>query len=254
MSDDTKPVQFPMSSSAYAMLKRRAKYLGLSTGKLVENLLASLELRLKRAYSAAQISETQVSEKSDKLMIEAILIGDLNEPDSKVARTVNRHPVSVRRPEKELRGFQKLELAPGEKQTLIIKTDDNILPLIETDVSGQKLTISHGKHYLRPTVFEVFITVNNLEKVAISGSGNVRGKNRFVAEAFYAEISGSGDMDLEVETDRLETKISGSGSILLGHPERQPDDDGEEHRHEDQRCLFDPLLHSNHKNQKQPQV
>ena len=32
---------------------------------------------------------------------EAILIGDLNEPDSKVARTVNRQPVSVRRPEKE---------------------------------------------------------------------------------------------------------------------------------------------------------
>jgi hypothetical protein len=106
-------------------------------------------------------------------------------------------------------------LTLGEKQTMRIKTDDNILPLIETDVSGQKLTISHGKHYLRPTVFEVFITVNNLEEVAISGSGNVRGKNRFMAEAFYTEISGSGDMDLEVETGRLEAKISGSGSIRL---------------------------------------
>jgi len=76
MADDAKPVQFPMSSSAYARLKRRAKHVGLSTGKLVENLLASLELRLQRAYAAAQISENQVSEKSDKLMIEAILIGD----------------------------------------------------------------------------------------------------------------------------------------------------------------------------------
>ena len=76
MADDAKPVQFPMSSSAYARLKKRAKHVGLSTGKLVENLLASLELRLQRAYSAAQIAESQVSEKSDKLMIEAILIGD----------------------------------------------------------------------------------------------------------------------------------------------------------------------------------
>ncbi len=50
--------------------------MGLSTGQLVENLLASLELRLKRAYAAANIRETQVSKKSDKLMIEAILIGD----------------------------------------------------------------------------------------------------------------------------------------------------------------------------------
>ncbi|WP_319408713.1 hypothetical protein [uncultured Desulfosarcina sp.] len=76
MVDDEKPVQFPMSSSAYARLKKRAKHVGLSTGKLVENLLASLELRLQRAYAAAQILENQVSEKSDKLMIEAILIGD----------------------------------------------------------------------------------------------------------------------------------------------------------------------------------
>ena len=76
MTDDAKPVQFPMSSSAYAILKKRAKHLGLSTGKLVENLLASMELRLQRAYVAAQINEIQVSEKSDKLMIEAILIGD----------------------------------------------------------------------------------------------------------------------------------------------------------------------------------
>lgn len=65
-----------MSSSAYSTLKMRAKHLGLSTGKFVENLLASLELRLQRAYTAAQITETQISDKSDKLMIEAILIGD----------------------------------------------------------------------------------------------------------------------------------------------------------------------------------
>lgn len=76
MADDTKPVQFPMSAAAYLLLKRRAKHLGLSTGRLVENLLASLELRLERAYAAAHIDEIQVSEKSDKLMIEAILIGD----------------------------------------------------------------------------------------------------------------------------------------------------------------------------------
>ena len=76
MADDTKPVQFPMSASAYTMLKKRAKHLGLTTGNLVENLLASLELRLDRAYAAAHIDEGQKSGKSDKLMIEAILIGD----------------------------------------------------------------------------------------------------------------------------------------------------------------------------------
>ena len=114
-----------------------------------------------------------------------------------------------------LKGSGKVFLTPGEKQSLEIKTDDNIMPLIETDVSGNKLTISHGNHHLRPTSFEVYITLENLEGVRISGSGDIIGKGRFVTDTLYAEISGSGDMDLEVETGLLETKISGSGSIHL---------------------------------------
>src|SRR5436305_5956121 len=33
--------------------------------------------------------------------VEAILVGDMNDPDSKVARIASREPVAVRRPEKE---------------------------------------------------------------------------------------------------------------------------------------------------------
>lgn len=114
-----------------------------------------------------------------------------------------------------LKGSGKVFLTPGEKQSVEIKADDNIIPLIETTVSGEKLTISHGNHHLRPTSFEVYITLENIEGVGISGSGDIIGKGRFVTDTLYAEISGSGDMDLEVETGLLETKISGSGSIHL---------------------------------------
>ena len=75
-----------------------------------------------------------------------------------------------------MKGSGNVVLTQGEKQSLIIKTDDNIMPLIETDVSGKKLTISHGKHHLRPTRFEVYITVKKLEGVAISGSGDISGE------------------------------------------------------------------------------
>jgi hypothetical protein len=114
-----------------------------------------------------------------------------------------------------LKGSGNVVLTQGEQQSLQIKTDDNIMPLIETTVSGEKLTISHGNHHLRPTSFEVYITLENIEGVGISGSGDIIGKGRFVTDTLYAEISGSGDMDLEVETGLLETKISGSGSIHL---------------------------------------
>ena len=114
-----------------------------------------------------------------------------------------------------LKGSGKVILTPGQTQSLEIKTDDNIMPLVETEVSGSKLTISHGNNRLRPTFFEVYITVQNLEGVGISGSGDIVGNGRFVTDSLYVEISGSGDMDLEVETDQLENKISGSGSLQL---------------------------------------
>ena len=114
-----------------------------------------------------------------------------------------------------LRGSGKVFLTPGETQSLEIKTDDNIMPLIETDVSGNKLTISHGNNRLRPTFFEVYITIQKLEGIRISGSGDIVGNDRFVTDMLYVEISGSGDMDLEVEAGLLENKISGSGSLQL---------------------------------------
>ena len=113
------------------------------------------------------------------------------------------------------KGSGNVFLNRGEPQSLTIKTDDNIMPYIESDVSGKKLTVSHGKHHLRPTTFEVFITVKHLEGIAISGSGDVHGNDRFLADSFYAEISGSGDMELEVETETLVSEISGSGAIHL---------------------------------------
>ncbi len=117
--------------------------------------------------------------------------------------------------EVRLKGSGKVFLTPGETQSLEIKTDDNIMPLIETEVSGRKLTISHGNNRLRPTFFEVYITIQKLEEVGISGSGEIVGNDRFVTDSLYIDISGSGDMDLEVETGLLENKISGSGSLQL---------------------------------------
>ena len=44
------------------------------------------------------------------------------------------------------------------------------MSLVETNVSGKKLTISHGKYRLRSTVFEVLIIVNSLEGIIVGGN------------------------------------------------------------------------------------
>jgi hypothetical protein len=115
----------------------------------------------------------------------------------------------------KLKGFGRVVLTQGEPHSIIIRTDDNIMPLIETDVQNDQLVVSQGNYNLRPTALEFNITVANLKGIAISGSGDVVGKSRFVSDDFYAKISGSGDMALELDVSDLETKISGSGSMNL---------------------------------------
>jgi len=115
----------------------------------------------------------------------------------------------------KLEGEGKVIITRGVKQSLVVKTDDNIIPHIETIVRNRKLIISHANKNLRPTNLTFLITLRDLKSTSIAGSGDIKGNSRFVSDDFYAEISGSGRIDLELEAARLESEISGSGSIYL---------------------------------------
>ncbi|MGD9056238.1 MAG: head GIN domain-containing protein [Desulfobacterales bacterium] len=115
----------------------------------------------------------------------------------------------------KLKGIGRVSLTQGQMHSIGIQTDDNIMPLIETEVHADQLVISQGNYNLRPTTLEFNVTVAHLKGIAISGSGEVMGKSRFVSEDFYAKISGSGDVVLELDVKDLQTDISGSGSMNL---------------------------------------
>jgi Putative auto-transporter adhesin, head GIN domain len=114
-----------------------------------------------------------------------------------------------------LKGMGKITLASGEQQNLNIKTDDNIVSLIETTVRNGELKISHNAWNIRPTTLEFLITVKDLKGVAVSGSGNISGKDRFFSEDFFINVSGSGNISLDLETQQLDSDVSGSGLIRL---------------------------------------
>lgn len=114
-----------------------------------------------------------------------------------------------------LNGIGTISVATGDRQHLKIRTDDNVMPLIVTEVRNRKLVISHNKWNLRPTTLDFTIMVKNMKGASISGSGDIYGKNRFVSKDFYTDVSGSGNISLELEADQLDSDISGSGSIQL---------------------------------------
>lgn len=121
--------------------------------------------------------------------------------------------------EVNLSGFFDVILEQGTEGNLTVQAESNLLEYITTEVENNALKISTKKGYnLRTSKrMQVIITVpfKDIDKVALSGSGDIIGKDLITAKNFKALISGSGDISLSVEAKTIETALSGSGDIKL---------------------------------------
>ncbi len=93
----------------------------------------------------------------------------------------------------EFRGAGTLAIRQGEKQSVSIKTDDNLLTIIDTVVTDGKLTIKPNNDLSNFTL-SVEVVVTNIDELKISGVGT---------------------MNLEaIEADDLTVTISGAATIV----------------------------------------
>ncbi|MBL0339960.1 MAG: DUF2807 domain-containing protein [Bacteroidetes bacterium] len=95
--------------------------------------------------------------------------------------------------------------------------EDNILPEIETDVYGNELRLYYRDSNRKYDDNGVTITIYNPKYHAIDlqGSGTMTSHSILTAESFNVNVSGSGKIDLAVNTVNLGTNVSGSGKIVF---------------------------------------
>lgn len=101
----------------------------------------------------------------------------------------------------------------GGSQAVKVKADENLLELITTNISGGVLEIDIDGSIRNAKTLEVFVTVVNLEKVKINGSGNVKSEGIIKGSSCEIDVNGSGDVELELDMKNLETTINGSGDV-----------------------------------------
>lgn len=113
-------------------------------------------------------------------------------------------------------GDYKIIVKPGDEYSVEVKAESNLLSYIETDVVGSTLKIrTRGVHSLVTNYpVEIFITTPALEGLSLSGSGLIK-TGLFLTDAFKVALSGSGDIETEVNTTHIKANVSGSGTILL---------------------------------------
>jgi hypothetical protein len=110
-------------------------------------------------------------------------------------------------------GSGKVRVDVNGTESLIVEAEDNIMPLLKTEVRDGSLELSVESN-ISPTT-DVIYTVSAvaLDGVTIAGSGDVTVTG--VADgSFDVEISGSGRVEPTGTADTLVVEISGSGHYL----------------------------------------
>jgi len=110
----------------------------------------------------------------------------------------------------------KLTIIPGNKESLIIKGDEEEVGKIITEVKDNDLKIYTKSHTSINKDFEIVVTITQLNELSIAGSGDVEIKGVLKSNHFELDLSGSGDVICErIEGAHLEVEIAGSGDVTM---------------------------------------
>jgi hypothetical protein len=109
-------------------------------------------------------------------------------------------------------GIGQLTITQGDADSLTVRSDDNILPLLTSSVSGRILTLdTKPNHSIHPTQLLYAIMVKTLKRIDVSGQGDVTATG-IAAESLETTVSGSGHVTLSGRTDSQSVHINGSAT------------------------------------------
>lgn len=106
------------------------------------------------------------------------------------------------------------ELSEGEFEVKL-QGDDNLLPLISTQVEDGVLRIKSEESFASKQGIVVSVSLPELNSLQQMGSGDVEGRTDFTSEMLALSNAGSGDLELSGAFDKLVVNASGSGDIAL---------------------------------------
>lgn len=116
-------------------------------------------------------------------------------------------------------GFFDVDLVSGNEGTITLEGEGNLLSYLKVEVVDNTLRIYTEKNrYISPSkgkTIKITVPFESINQVSLSGSGDIRTKNTIQSETFVANLSGSGDLTLDLKSNQVEVNLSGSGDIVI---------------------------------------
>lgn len=108
-----------------------------------------------------------------------------------------------------------VQLKAGEAERVVVRGDDNIVPLITTTIEGDRLVVGLQPNTAVHTRSKMQVTVEfrQMNAILIRGSGDVRA-DLIKSAIFDTVVRGSGNVVIEhIESDAVALSINGSGDF-----------------------------------------
>lgn len=107
-----------------------------------------------------------------------------------------------------------VELSYGRNQKVEVTGHKNHIDLISKKVTGQEWAIRFKESVCNHDM-TIHITMPDLNRIEIDGSGDITALTPFQAEELELIIDGSGDLEMNVSAEELTLLIDGSGNMKL---------------------------------------
>ena len=117
----------------------------------------------------------------------------------------------------EFRGHGVVYLTSGYDYELRLEGEETLLEEYETVVDSGVLFIKSNSwlKFWRKKPITVYVRMPLVRKISVAGSGSIVGESTLYSDNLTLELTGSGELELDVETKQLGSNISGSGEIRL---------------------------------------
>ena len=106
-------------------------------------------------------------------------------------------------------------LSQGEETKVLVRADENLLDVIETEVLGDELIIRSKQNVRNAEAFKVFVTSPVYESVKSSAGANVYSETEIVSDDLEVSASAGANITLEVNAGGLEASASAGANVRL---------------------------------------
>ncbi len=118
----------------------------------------------------------------------------------------------------ELHSSFEVILAEGSPSNVKIEAEGNLIQYIELHVVNGVLNIeTKGNVWLKPKrKIKIFVTSPSFNRIENTGSGKITSQTRLSSDSrINIDVTGSGDLNLEVDAPEVTASVTGSGNVKL---------------------------------------